>query len=336
MALNLETLLTPVSDEAPAGEDLAYDTERVEIDQAFERPPSIDLTTGEAAGGPEVDWRRILKLIESQSGKSKDLWLAVYICRAGAWSRDLATVRLGSEYLAGLCETLWDHVHPTLDDYGFQGRKGPCESLASVGNFLTPLRGVTLLEHARMGRFSGGDFERFAANAESEEGYSQFRAVLSETPDDSLTGIAAELDAIAAAIRRTDAVLVARADGDTGANFRATYDALAQMRQAVLSFSASPPSAEASPGAGGGVDETTGPRIAGRVDSREDVIRTLDSLSDYYRRKEPASPVQQLLQRAREWVNLDFLAILADIAPNSVDEARQVLSFKKPEPGAEY
>ena len=60
MAMSLEVLLTPVSEDSPAGEDLAYDAERVEIDQAFERPPSIDLTTGEAAAGPEVDWRRIL------------------------------------------------------------------------------------------------------------------------------------------------------------------------------------------------------------------------------------------------------------------------------------
>jgi len=36
-----------------------------------------------------------------------------------------------------------------------------------------------------------------------------------------------------------------------------------------------------------------------------------------------------LLQRAREWVNLDFLAILQDIAPDSLDQARKVLNYQR-------
>jgi type VI secretion system protein ImpA len=71
--------------------------------------------------------------------------------------------------------------------------------------------------------------------------------------------------------------------------------------------------------------------LSGSVNSREDVLRALDAIGDYYRRKEPGSPVPVVLQRAREWVNLDFLAVLADIAPNGLDEAKRVLSFRKPD-----
>jgi predicted component of type VI protein secretion system len=81
------------------------------------------------------------------------------------------------------------------------------------------------------------------------------------------------------------------------------------------------------PAAAGGAP--AGPRIGGRVDSREDVIKALEAISEYYRRREPTSPVLPLLQRAREWVNLDFMAILEDLAPGGLDEAKKVLAYRK-------
>jgi type VI secretion system protein ImpA len=81
-------------------------------------------------------------------------------------------------------------------------------------------------------------------------------------------------------------------------------------------------------GGGGG-----GARIGGRVETREDVIKAIDAICDYYRRREPASPVFQIMARAREWVNLDFLSLLADIAPGSVDEVKRIL-MAQPKPDA--
>jgi type VI secretion system protein ImpA len=83
--------------------------------------------------------------------------------------------------------------------------------------------------------------------------------------------------------------------------------------------------AGAAPAAG---EPASGPRIAGRVETREDVIKAIDAITDYYRRREPASPVPLVLQRAREWVSLDFLQVLEDIAPGSLDEARRVLASR--------
>jgi type VI secretion system protein ImpA len=335
--MDLEELLAPVSEDDPTGPDLAYDAERGTIEQAFESSVSID-TSGEASEGAEIDWRPIIGTIEQQSARTKDVWLAVYLCRAGARSGQLALVETGAEYLAGLLERYWEKAHPQLEEYGFQGRKGPCESLARRAEFLGPLERTPLLEHPRLGRFSGGDFERFRANAEAAEGYGMFRAALADTPEESLLEIVARLDAITDAIKRADAVLTANAEGDTGANFQPTYDLLAQMKRAVLSFSSAPAAAEAAgaddageAAAAGAPPAGDGPRVAGRVDSREDVIRALDAIADYYRRREPASPVPVALQRAREWVNLDFLSLIEDIAPAALDEAKRVLvSQRKP------
>jgi len=338
--MDVEELLAPVSEEAPTGEDLAYDPERGTIEQAFDSSVSID-TTGEASGAAEIDWRPIISMIEQQSARTKDVWLAVYLCRAGARSGQLPLVETGAQYLAGLLERYWETVHPQLEEYGFQGRKGPCESLGRRGEFLGPLERTPLLEHPRLGRFSGADFERFRASAEAAEGYGVFRAALADTPEATLTEIVGRLDAITSAVKRADAVLTANAGEDTGANFQPTYDLLAQMKKAVQSFTSAPPAEEAEAAETGAEASSSapagGPRIAGRVESREDVVKAMDAIADYYRRREPTSPVPAALQRVREWVNLDFLSLLEDIAPNSLDEAKRVLvTQRKPPDGSSW
>ena len=68
--LDLETLLAPVSDEAPAGPDLAYDPVRSEVDQAFDSPVSVDANTGETVA-PDIDWRKVVRQIDEQSRETK-------------------------------------------------------------------------------------------------------------------------------------------------------------------------------------------------------------------------------------------------------------------------
>ena len=71
--------------------------------------------------------------------------------------------------------------------------------------------------------------------------------------------------------------------------------------------------------------------MSGRVDTRDDVIRALDAINDYYRRREPSSPVPLVLERAKAWVNMDFMSVLKDISPDGVDEAIKVLMRRPPE-----
>lgn len=332
MALDLDQLLAPVSEDEPAGPDLSYDNGRYEIEQVFETEISIDASGAESQAA-EVDWRSIINKISAQSKLTKDVWLAVYLCRAGARSSDLETVETGAKFLAGLLEDFWPTVHPQLEEYGFQGRKGPCDSLAGLPQFINPLRRIKILKHPRLGEYSGEDFERFRAGGESEEGYGMFRAALEDVGQSGLEEISTRVDAIVAALRRADAVLTSNAEGGGATNFQPTYDALNGMKRAVLAFGAAPAEPEAEQDAegasssdgGGETGGSSGPRIGGRVESRDDVIRALDAISDYYRRKEPAHPMAMLLIRAKEWVGLDFMSILRDIAPGSVDEARTVL-----------
>ena len=77
-----------------------------------------------------------------------------------------------------------------------------------------------------------------------------------------------------------------------------------------------PTAAQAGAGAG---QTATFPGGAGDdVRSREDVVRILDKLCEYYVRNEPSSPVPMLLKRAQRLVTKDFIDIVRDLAPEAL------------------
>jgi type VI secretion system protein ImpA len=330
MALTAEALLEAVSDDQPCGEDLSYDSERSEIELAFESGASSDPDGGEVA---EIDWRPVLKQIEAQFSRTKDIWLAVYLCRAGARSGALEVVEVGAQTLAGLFERYWDAVHPTIDELGIPGRKAPCDALARRAEFLGPLERAILISHPRLGSYSGADVERFRSGGDGEDGYGMFRAALDDLGAEALQQALERLKSIEDGFRRADRIFTANANGESPPNFSPTYEVLSRLQRGLTAFV---PGADAAANDDGGGEDTggapsrgdaaaAGGRLLGRVDSREDVTKALDAIMEYYRRREPSSPVPLVLERAKAWVTLDFMSVLKDIAPDGVDEATKVL-----------
>ena len=328
MSLDIDALVTEISEEEPSGPDLYGDMDRQLIEQAFDR------AVGEEASTDDTDWRDVLGRIKAQGEQTRDLWLPVYFMRAGAKAGQLETVVDGSQWLARLLEDRWSDVHPQLDEVGFIGRKTPCESLTRPAEFLIPLRRVPLLTHERLGSFTGEDFERFADEGSSAENYGMYRTVIEELGFEPLEQAVEQLDGLSAAIRQIDAVLTANAEGDTATNFETTYAAILSLREALRSQlpEEEEPEAEAADdggeGAAGVAPAAGGKSFTGGISSRADVEKALDAICLYYERHEPGSPVPFALRRARDWINLDFMAVLEDIAPGGLGEAGQVLNKK--------
>ncbi len=332
MALTVEALLAPVSPDNPVGDDLSYANDRAEIEQAFDTSQSSNDAPA------DQDWRGVLKLIESQFAQTKDLWLAVYLCRAGARSGSLLTVETGAQVLAALTEQYWATVHPRLEEVGVPGRKSACDSLTTRGGFLGPLEKTVLIAHPRLGAYSGADLNRFRAETEAADGYGRFRAALDELGDESLVQALAQLESIEDGLRRTEKVFTTQADGEATPNLSVVYAVLTGLKQAIRHFLPRPAilqeepepvntQHEAAVGAGRGRAE---PAFVGAVASRGDVVRALEAVAEYYRKTEPSHPVQFLIQRAQRWVELDFMSLLREIAPGGVVQAEGLLTSPKP------
>lgn len=320
---DLEELMQPVSAEAVAGPDLAYDPKRQEIEAAFEAARLADHGEGEAP-----DWPKIIGSIKDQGKLTKDATLAVYLARAGARAQRLADVALGCAFLAGMFETWWDQVHPSLQEYGFQGRKGACESLVSIGDFLGPLRRVVLVAHPRLGQFTAEQIEAFATQGDSAENAGMFRAAVAEIDKAEIEASLAVLQEIRDAVSRVDTVLTAKAEGDTATNFTPTYEALDAIRKAVATATGVgvPAMAAADGAAAGEAPSAQAAGMSGSIESRAAVIAAIEAIIGYYSRHEPGSPIPLVLDRAKAWVNMDFLSILNDINPSGAEDAKRVLT----------
>jgi len=59
----------------------------------------------------------------------------------------------------------------------------------------------------------------------------------------------------------------------------------------------------------------------GEIRTREDVIRTLDRICEYYERHEPSSPVPMLLRRSKRLATMSFLEILRELTPEGLAQA---------------
>jgi predicted component of type VI protein secretion system len=78
-------------------------------------------------------------------------------------------------------------------------------------------------------------------------------------------------------------------------------------------------------------DGTTGPAApimpsAGpdRLETPADVVRTLDQVLEYYRCKEPSSPIPLLVERAKKLVPMGFVELIADLAPAGLAELQEI------------
>ena len=60
--------------------------------------------------------------------------------------------------------------------------------------------------------------------------------------------------------------------------------------------------------------------ISGEIGSREDVIRMLDKINDYYERYEPSSPVPIFMTRAKRLATMNFTDLVKDLTPEAVDK----------------
>ncbi|QUL36776.1 ImpA family type VI secretion system protein [Erythrobacter sp. JK5] len=331
---SLEELLAPVSDDAPAGEDMDESLEFDRLRTAFEINFPIDAKVVELEeGDPEpapVDWEEILALIEELSDKTKDLFLGVAYARCGFVMRDPAVVDRGLQYAAGLLEDHWDHVYPTPDgDYGPAGRPLICEDLAKRGAFALPFLELPILDDGRS-RVTADQLREAEDLGASAEAYPEIMRMLDQMDDDGKAAIVDLLASYQASIDRIETALREKGEAEVP-DFSTTRDFIEVVQTAFAKLAGLDSGDDGDGGEDAGSGDAAGPigdggaAFGGAVRSRDDVIKALTAVEQYYMRAEPGHPLKVAVARLRGWVTKDFMEILEDIVPNSVDDAKNVL-----------
>ena len=339
--IEIEALLQPLDGDSPCGEDCEYDPAFGELERSAQGTPEKRMGDTVIDAEPP-DWREVASQATALFERTKDLRVAVLLARAATVVDGVAGLASGIALIQRLLAEYWDTLYPLLDEDDDNDPTLRMNSLLALndrGGFLAELNQLPMVSERQLGTFRLRDIR--IANGEIDPVNDEPR------PDPShIDGafLGADLDQLQADAEQAQAAraslsdLMARRDGQVGSlgpnleQLDATLRAVTTIFDAQLSRR----------GIGDGVsDETDAVAVAGAVvaaapgeiRSRDDVVRALDRICDYFRQHEPSSPVPFLLERAKRLVTKDFVEILKDMTPSGVAEAMTIAGISEEEQG---
>jgi type VI secretion system protein ImpA len=353
MSSSAEMLLTDLSDDVPAGEDLENDPDFTAMERAAERKPETQYGDVITAAMPP-DWKEVDALASSLLGRTRDLRVLVHqaVARLNlsgppAFAEVLAQIR-------HLLETRWEVIHPRLDpedDNDPTFRANTLWRLADERNVLRPLSDLPLARAPLTGPISWRDIAVFQGQIEPEPGRekhneAQIRAAFNKTNPEQLKVLSEGIDLSVHEVVAITSAFTAMANADL------KLDGLSKLLDGIQKYlrrfepvieeSAdeaveSEVEPEAEPVAWAAADR---PIAASRramsvrsittLSGRDDALYLLELVAAYFRDNEPSNPAPLLIDRARRLATMNFIDILRDLAPDGMSQV-QIVAGQLPE-----
>jgi type VI secretion system protein ImpA len=232
------------------------------------------------------------------------------------------TLQVASQWL----QTYWAGTYPLVDEDAVL-RRNALNCFADPMAVIDGLRRLPLVVSRQHGSFSLRDFDIATGQMQPSDGdgrpdENRIIAAFAEMPVEHLQQLQHAASAAIEAVKAIEATM--SADGGTEAvpEFNPLAAQLVKIDRLLLARLAGRNGAGAlaegddAPGAEGQSGQV------GAIRSRQDAIRALDAVAEFFRRSEPSSPIPLFLERAKRLVSKSFLEVLADIAPEALATAR--------------
>ncbi len=346
--VEVETLLQEVSAESPCGDDLEYDVDFGEMERAAQGKPAQQMGD-QVKPAEEPDWADVENRATQLLLRTKDLRVALYLTRAQLNTRGLVGLSSGLQLLRGLLERYWDGIYPGLDEEDDNDptlRLNSMAGLSDPGILLNTLRDTPLAELRGFGEVRYRDIAlingELSLAPDTEDKLPDPASISAIFTGSNLENLQETARATNQALEHAVAIETLLVD-HVGADNAPDLNMLRQSLEAIQGVLADKLAQR-------GVDDATGrtngsasaedgmttqtdaesPGGAqpaapiGGITGREDVIRALDRICEYYDRHEPSSPVPLLLRRAKRLVAKNFLDILRDLAPQGVSQVENI------------
>jgi type VI secretion system protein ImpA len=332
-------LLQPITAERPCGDSLE-DTELLSSFDTFRlfgqaRPLDAPAEPDEKRipkPRESPEWIEIRDKASEALAQSKDLRLLAVLGTALLRTDGLPafseTLKVASRWL----DTHWAQTYPLVDEDAVL-RRNALNCFADPMAVVDGLRRVPLVRSRQHGTFSLRDVDiathqLLPGDGDPQIDENQVNAAFAAMPLAELTGLHESVLVAVSSLQRIDATMGEAAGTDATPTFDALRAQLTRMTQVLRDRVAAHPDADKGALAGdAGSSADDGP-FGGVVKSRQDAIRALDAVAEFFRRTEPSSPIPLFLARAKRLVSKDFLEVLADIAPEAVSQARAAGGLK--------
>ncbi len=333
----VDTWLQPLADSA-CGENLEYDDEFREMEKAaVGRPPSQF-----EAEGVAPDWRAVLGHSQSLFDRTRDLRVAIYWSRARIHLEGAATLPEGLRLIEGLLARFWDDLHPLPDDGDAYARVNALNDMCSLAGMLGDLRESLILDDRSVGELRGRDVEIALGALEPRSvdtafGRSTVEQMLRDgaASDPALRGFS---PAALAKVAELQQLMRDRVGYAAAPELQPLISVLSGIRDVMPGADDGERGAATEGEAGGEGDRDAAPRrggsragLSGAIESRNDALRAIDMVCEYLERTEPTNPAQLLLRRARRLVNKNFVELVRELAPESLNEVARVMGLSAEE-----
>lgn len=350
--LDLETLLAPISEDAPAGPDLEYDPGMQELERLAQGKPEQQF--GDTViPAEEPSWREIHQQALALLTRTKDVRVACLLARSGVRLDHFGGLSECLSFMHQLMERYWDTVHPQLDAEDDNDPTMRLNSLAALSDpqgLLGDVRETFLFRSRQHGELTVRQLEVVAGKATARQGDpelspahldQQLLGVLGEDPE-----LAPRTRVALDAARSLSQFLDNAVGSGRAPDLKPLIATLTVVEQFVARAAAALAGAQASEaseqeageigvsvgGSAGGAGVVV---PAGAIRTRTDVIVQLDRLCEFLQRTEPTNPAPLLLQRAKRLMQMNFLELIDDLAPDGASQVRIVVGADPSEAATE-
>jgi len=335
--MNIEPLLAPVSDEHPCGENLEYDAEFMAFERSCEGKAEQQfgktIIPAEAA-----DWRLVEKQGQALLMRTKDLRIILPLTEAWTHLNGLEGFDAGLRLLTGISEKYWPTLYPELE---FDGEADPLlrinalASLSEQSSLMAALRQAKLFKSAS-GEISFRDASALIDGSKSEcasypGGLTRLLQELSDGENDAVQ-LLISIDSRLNQLPHDVTVQF----GESGMpdlsvlfrNLSALLQAYRQQIQQAQDLHAAQLSTAESAQPVSAAAQIKPPETDWRqvqLTSKEDAQLMLEKVKQYFRHYEPSHPAPMMLERVERLIQLDFLEIIRELAPDAVNQLKGVL-----------
>lgn len=358
VAISEDTLLQPISPEQPCGDDLEYDPQFVAL-EALSQGKAEQQIGDAVIEAEEADWAQVKKQSLELLERTKDIRILAYLARAVLDTDDLTACAGVITTLKQLVCDYWPTIHPQLDedDGDPTMRINALLALCDESTFLLPLKKAPLVSSRMLGSFSLRDISYTNGESSPPEGYevaakSTIDGAFQDADLELLSECAQSIRQAGEDVKALEQFVTEQVGVANAASFAPLVEVLQAISQTMQIHLPQADSSSANPAEQGqtfgeqsadvqgstlATDTNPGTVVTGSspaglsggIANRDQVIQALDSIEEYYTRYEPTSPVPLLLARARRLVNMDFMQIMSNIAPDALS---QVEMIRGPEP----
>lgn len=347
----LDSLLQPISDENPVGEDIRDNSSPTSpyysikdarnAARAAERNNMFDGDSSEA----DEQWRKILELApEILHNNAKDLEVASWYTEALVRRHGFTGLRDGFKLIHGLIDQYWDNLYPLPDEDGIETRVASLTGLngeGAEGVLIAPIRNVDITQGYDPGPFSLWKYQQalevdkiIDEDARSEKasklGFSNddVERAVSDSSEHFFINIRDDvseaIDTYREVSRLLDEYCGINDSPPTSNIINILEDCLGAINHIgkykipaddIADESANDESSDieqSMAGEGGVAVKPSGP-----VQNRDDAFRKITEIADFFRKTEPHSPISYMLDRAVKWGEMPLDDLIRELIPDS-------------------